>query len=218
MVDIEYLGFTGDRAQRLTELPIAERRRLLDAPYFPFDGMNEHGLTVGMAAVPASSVPVDPSKQTIGSLQIIREMLDHAKNVDEAVSIFESYNVDMSGGPAIHYLVADATGQAALLEFYHGETFRIPNAAQWHQATNFLLSARGESVQGECKRYDSISAYLSKARGDISDKEAMTLLSRVAQEHTQWSVVYKMSTGDVNVVMGRNWDEAHVFHLDRAAP
>src|SRR5512135_1360165 len=52
MVDIAYLGFQGDRSRNLTSLPLEDRRRLLDAPALPFDGMNEEGLAVGMAAVP----------------------------------------------------------------------------------------------------------------------------------------------------------------------
>jgi penicillin V acylase-like amidase (Ntn superfamily) len=31
----------------------------LQAPYLPFDGMNEHGLAIGMAAVPESTMPHD---------------------------------------------------------------------------------------------------------------------------------------------------------------
>lgn len=112
MVDIAYLGFEGDRAQQLTDLPLKERRQLLDAPRWPFDGMNEYGLAVGMAAVPSSSVPVDPEKPTIGSLQAIREMMDHAKNVEEAIELVGGYNIDMSGGPPIHYLIADASGNS----------------------------------------------------------------------------------------------------------
>ncbi|MCG2767342.1 MAG: hypothetical protein L6435_03025, partial [Anaerolineae bacterium] len=57
MVDIAYLGFEGARAGTLTDLPLAERLLLLDAPFWPFDGMNERGLVVGMAAVPESEVP-----------------------------------------------------------------------------------------------------------------------------------------------------------------
>jgi hypothetical protein len=218
MVDITYLGFEGTRAQQLTDLPLKERRPLLDAPRWPFDGMNEHGLAVGMAAVPSSSVPADPGKPTIGSLQAIREMLDHAKDVDEATELLGDHNIDMSGGPAIHYLIADPSGKAALVEFVEGEMVVVPNAKSWHQATNFLQSAVGEAVRGECERYDKISAFLSSANGKISVQEAMMLLSSVAQSNTQWSVVYEMNTGDVNIVLGSGWDNVHVFHLDPAAP
>ena len=69
------------------DLPIEEQTGLLDAPYLPFDGMNEYGLAIGMAAVPPGNMRPDADKETIGSLGIIRQMLDHARTVDEAVDI-----------------------------------------------------------------------------------------------------------------------------------
>ena len=75
MVDIAYLGF-GDGAVDLTTLPLTERRALLDAPGWPFDGMNEAGVAIGMAAVPSADERRDPGKPTIDSLAVMREVLD----------------------------------------------------------------------------------------------------------------------------------------------
>jgi hypothetical protein len=213
MVDIAYLGFAGAKARTVTGLPLSQRRALLDAPFLPFDGMNEHGLVVGMAAVPPGNMRRDPDKQTIGSLGVIREMLDRARNVDEAVAIMQSYNVDMEGGPPIHYLIADASGQSVLVEFYQGEMVVIPNDTPWHQATNFLRAEAGESAEGQCWRYDRISQRLADAGGSLAVQDAMDLLSDVAQGSTQWSVVYEISSREVNVAMGRQYDSAHSFPL-----
>ena len=89
-------------------------------------------LVVGMAAVPSSPKPYDDSRETISSLGIIREMLDHAQNVDEAVAILESYNIDWSGGPPIHYLIADKSGEAVLVEYYQNEMVLLPDGGNWH--------------------------------------------------------------------------------------
>ena len=51
MVDMEYLGFGGQSSFNLSELSSDDLEGLLDAPLIPFDGMNEHGLAIGMAAV-----------------------------------------------------------------------------------------------------------------------------------------------------------------------
>ena len=213
MVDIAYLGFGDTRAHGLTELPLKERGALLDAPYLPFDGMNEHGLAVGMAAVPSGEMKSNPSKATIGSLRVIRKMLDYARNVDEAIAILGSYNIDFEGGPAIHYLIADPSGRAALVEFYQGEMIVIPNKEPWHQATNFLRAGAGESPEGRCWRYDRISERLSASRGKLTAQGAMELLADVSQEETQWSIVYGISESGVNVVMGRNYGEGLTYQL-----
>jgi len=213
MVDIAYLGFDGDDAQGLAGLPLDALSALLRAPLLPFDGMNDQGLAVGMAAVPPGQMQPAPGKETIGSLRAMREVLDHAGNVDEAVAVLESYNIDMGGGPPIHYLIADASGRAALVEFHRGEMVVIPNEEAWLQATNFLRSSAGESPEGQCRRYDRMSERLSEARGQIPARGAMDLLADVAQGNTQWSVVYGMSSGDVDVVMGREYGEQYTFHL-----
>ncbi len=213
MVDIEYLGFAGERSRNLTELPLEDLRALLDAPSLPFDGMNETGLAIGMAAVPAEDMPYDPLKRTLDELEVIREVLDHAGTMNEAIEILGSYNVDMGSVP-IHYLIASASGESAVVEFYRGEMVVFRNEAPWQVATNFLLSSTHGNTDGWCWRYDLISRRLYGLEGRISSKKALHLLEDVSQDHTQWSVLYNMTTGDLQVVMGRNYSEtAHMFQL-----
>ena len=214
MVDIAYLGFDGEAAHGVQDLSLSQRQELLEAPFLPFDGMNDQGLAVGMAAVPPGGMSPDPSKKTINSLGIIRQMLDQAANVDEAVDILDDYNINMEGGPPLHYLIADATGESVLVEFYQGEMVVIPNETDWHLATNFLRSAVGESAEGACWRYDTIAAGLTEAEGWIDAPTAMTFLEEAAQTGTQWSVVYGMSSGMVDVVMGGEYDAVHSFELE----
>jgi hypothetical protein len=214
MVDIAYLGFEGARARGVTDLPLVERRALLDAPAWPFDGMNEYGLVVGMAAVPESRMPYDAELPTVGSLTVIREMLDHARDVDEALAILRGHNISWSGGPPLHYLVADRSGRSTLVEFYQGRLVVLANQAPWHLATNFLRVAAGDAPQGRCRRYDEISQRLTEAQGRITPQTAVELLADVSQGGTQWSVVYEMSTGDVRVALGRGYEDVRTVHLD----
>jgi hypothetical protein len=213
MVDMAYLGFDEDTAGAVTDRPLAERGALLEAPFWPFDGMNERGLAVGMAAVPPGQPPPDPNKGMIGSLVVIREMLDHAGTVDEAAAILQSYNVYKEGGPDIHYLVADPSGRAILIEFYGGETVIIPNETPWHLATNFLRASASEPGEAGCWRYDRIGRRLAEAQGRLAVQEALNLLSEVSVADTEWSVAYQMSTLAVSVVMGRQYSSPHTFHL-----
>lgn len=213
MVDIAYLGFDETNAGTILELPLRERQALLSAPFLPFDGMNEYGLTVGMAAVAPGLMRQDPGKETIGSLRVIREMLDRAKNVDEALDIMKSFNIDMEGGPPLHYLIADQSGHSALVEFYQGEMVIMPNDMLWHQATNFLHAASDESTGGICWRYDRITRQLTTREGKLDMRAAIDLLHDVSQDGTQWSIVYGISTGEVNVVMGQQYEMIHTFWL-----
>jgi hypothetical protein len=215
MVDIAYLVDSVDVAA-LTELSIDQRRPLLQAPFWPFDGMNEHGLVVGMAAVYESQVPYDPQKETTGSLTIIRQLLDHARDVDEAVALMEQVNIDMEGGPPLHYVIADRSGRAVLVEFYR-EMVVIPNDAPWHAATNHLRVTADPAGPSGCPRYDTIRQRLTETAGRLTVRDAMDVLADVSAGHTQWSIVYGMTTGEVLVAMGRQYDGVHAFHLTLAS-
>jgi hypothetical protein len=214
MVDLAYLGFSQQQLAALDETPLEERLALLQAPFLPFDGMNDQGLVIGMAAVSPGKVPDDPNKPTIGSLGVIREMLDRAASVEEAVKILQSYNIDFAGGPPIHYLIADANQHAALVEFYGGKVIVIENETNWHAATNFLVAEAGGNPKGWCSRYDLITKRLSSGEA-LSMQDAMALLESVSQSITQWSVVYDFSHLTVQAAMSHDYDRVHTFRLEK---
>lgn len=216
MVDIAYLGFPGDQAADTTNLPPVKQKSLLNAPYWPFDGMNEHSLAVAMAAVTYSENPYDPQKETIDSLMIIREILDHARNTDNALEILESNNITWGGGPLLHYLIADRNGESILVEFFNGRMVIIPNENPWHLATNHLRTITNQTGHTSCWRNNTIDHRLNETRGKLTPRSAMELLANVSQGNTQWSVVYGMSTGEINVTMGKHYPNVHTLHLDLA--
>lgn len=214
MVDMAYFGFDASSAGNLTDLPLEDLKALLEAPFLPFDGINEAGLVIAMAAVPPRDMERDPGKESIGSIRVMREILDTAASVEEAVSILERYNIEFEGGPSIHYLIADATGGAVLVEYYGGEMIVIPNQHPWHQATNFLVASSEGFPVNLCWRYDRITQKLTESGGILSPGEALLLLEDVSDTGTQWSVVYSISTGEIRVVMGRNYSKVHTFSLE----
>ena len=217
VVDLAFLGFSSATALGLETQSLAERQALLGAPSMPFDGMNEYGLAIGMAAVPESIAGNDPGKPTIGSIGIIREILDHARDVDEAIALFEQYNINFTGGPPIHYLLADASGKAALVEFTQGEMVILPNENPWHLATNHLCATA--SGDGGCARYQTLRLRLEETAGNLTPADAMDLLANVSQPgSTQWSIVYNISTGNINVVMGRDYKNIHNFQITISKP
>ena len=67
-------------------------------------------------------------------------------------------------------------------------------------------------------RYQKISDRLAAVQGKLTVPEALKLLSQVAQMNaggasTQWSVVYGISTGEVSVVVGQQYDKILSFSL-----
>jgi hypothetical protein len=209
MVDLSYLGFDPD------DVSDANLSKLLRAPYWPFDGMNEHGLAVGMMAVPHAEGGIDDSKATIGSLTAIRLMLDHAKDVDEAVSLLDRYNIDFYGGPPVHYLVSDAGRESAVIEFLDNKMVVIRCDSLWQVATNFIIAGYAfDDSPSECWRYNTAYNTLAAKNGIIGSEEAMALLGGCSQPITMWSVVYAGDSGGITVVAGRQYASPHRFTME----
>ena len=209
MVDISYLGFEKDDPKLDTA---KGRQALLYAPMIPFDGMNECGLTVGMAAVSDTKFPHAAEKPSVGGLQIIRLVLDGAQTVDEAVEIFRQNNIVISGGPCMHYLVADRFGKSVLIEMKDGKMHCIPGKGNWQSATNFYLTEESKPLQ-QCNRFASIDKIMTTNEGVLDHQQAMELLERIKQANTQWSVVYDLKLRTAKVCVSRKFDRSFDFQV-----
>ena len=213
IADIFFLGF-------ITKEPgIMNRLALLFAPHMPLDGMNEAGVAIGVMAVPHASYEGDPEEITIGMTQVIRKVLDYAGSVEEALELMDDHNIDFSCSLPVHYMIADRSGSSAVVEYVAGEMRVLRNEQPWQAATNFLISeTTAEEISGNCERYNHIARVL-KGSGGVQDMgEVMSLLKDVSKDNekvkTTWSVAYGMSTGEIQLAIGCQYDQIHTFRLD----
>ncbi|MFC4062094.1 linear amide C-N hydrolase [Planomonospora corallina] len=204
VVDLHYVlgdGGTPDPADPQT------RRRMAHAVLLPFDGVNDKGLAVGMAQVPDGELPARRAgRPAVGSVRIMRIVLDEAATVDEALEIMRGHDIDFSGGPQLHYMIADATGRSVVVEFARGRLNVIEDRA----LTNFAMTGTGPRQRMADGRYRTLVSGMP----DVRDwKDAMALLARVAQGHTRWSVVYDLRDATARVVTVKRWERVHTFPL-----
>jgi len=204
MVDLFYLGLEG-----LQEIPWARRVNLLGSPYATIDGMNEHGVAIAQNAVPLRNTPKDPDRPTLLNSQIARLVLDHAKDVDEALTLIGQYNIEFADTP-VHFHIADASGKSAIVEYVNGGISVIRDDKPWQVSTNFLFS---QAPRPDCWRYDKAARSLGDSQGSKSADEAMSLLQSTSQDSTMWSILYNLSTGEIRLAMGRDYDQVHAFKL-----
>lgn len=200
IMDISYLDF--DMEKDITKMTLEEKKALLNSPLLSFDGMNEHGLCIGEMTLSETNAPNDPKKITLEANEILRLILDHAKNVEEAIALFQNYNIDFPPAPPEHYLLADPSGKSAVIEFIDGEMKVIYNTEPWQVCTNFKIYGSVKDDWDSCSRYKRASEALSLAQGKISQKEALDIMKEVSVNSTQWSAVYNMKTGAVDIVLG----------------
>jgi hypothetical protein len=208
MVDITYFSFDPINTCLLDYLV------LIGAPYMPFDGMNECGVTVATMQVPHADGGNDPNKETLGILCLIRQILDHASSVNEAIELIEQYNVVFTFGPPVHLLISDASGDSAIIEFLDGSPTVVRSTESFQPCTNFIVS--GQSIEqnlNSCVRYNKAYTTLQELQGRVADEQAMELLKNVSQNHTAWSAIYNQSTGKIQLAMGKDYEHAYEFSL-----
>ncbi len=101
----------------------------LAAPYAPLDGINSEGVSCGIYMSYQGSKTTEngdtrnvatnqmTEKPDITSTTLLRLILDKAANVEEAIELAKSYDMHDSANTSFHYMVADATGASAILEY-----------------------------------------------------------------------------------------------------
>ncbi len=206
--DLYYLGYSKDNPPKGS---LFSDRALLSAPRITIDGMNEYGVALAILSVPHAEPTADLNKQTIDEVAAVRLILDHAKTVEEAVEVLRGYNLLFHDG-ASHFMIADGNGNSAVVEFVDGEITVIKSDNPWQVVTNFILSGKNREGVGQ-DRYDLAELTLEKSRGILSEEEAMSLLGRISQPGTLWSVIYNLKTGEARLTLKMKYDQLYTFSL-----
>lgn len=206
-VDLQFLGIDVDKG--VTGL--MDKITCLAAPYAPLDGMNDAGVSCGIYMTYQGSQTVATDQNTdlpdLTSTTLLRLILDYADDVDEAVEIAQSYDLHDSAKTSYHYMVADASGRSAVLEWV-GETDATDNdgsarrlvvtysdddahigktegecSYQW--VTNFILQPGYYDNEADMKgldRYERIGQELCAVDGVVRDEQAaMDILAIVGR-------------------------------------
>ncbi len=230
--DMSHFGYS------LEKLPVSLLSRLscLAAIYAPVDGMNEKGLCTSIMALPKQASQQDTPRHDVGTTIIMRLWLDRCATVGEALALLETVDVrhDAAVGSGYHYLVADAAGDCAVVEFDKEDGWktlivRKPEGENSMLVTNHLLSPKyyttepdpavGNPHSKSWWRYETAGAYLSAHEGILSLEQAQECLSQVhwkdlvwdngTVEDTQYSNVYDQSALTLAL---RNWNDYETTH------
>ena len=225
--DMSHFGYS------LEKLPEKFMARLscLAAVYAPVDGINEKGLCTSIMALPKQASQQDTPKPNVGTTIIMRLWLDRCATVQEALDLLETVDVrhDTSVGSGYHYMVADANGDCAVVEFDKEDGWktmivRKDPEANYMLVTNHLLSEKyyttepdpavGNPHSKSWWRYETAGAYLQDHNGILTKEQAQECLALVhwkdlvwdngMVEDTQYSNVYDQKEITLDL---RNWND-----------
>lgn len=173
----------------------------LAAPYLPFDGMNEKGVSIALLAVPEAHMSIDENKITLNTTTTIRLVLDKAATVDEAIAILRKYNIYFSGDIKCHYLIADAAGKSVIVEYWNGGLQVVKSDKSYQIASNFIAYNGLNIGEGhdEFDRYNAVKIAIEENHGKLTREQTIDLLAQVGvheptgEDKLQWSVVYNLT-------------------------
>jgi penicillin V acylase-like amidase (Ntn superfamily) len=175
----------------------------------PMTGINEKGLVVAQMWLDKTRYPPADARPAIGILEWIQYNLDRHASVAEVVTNAEA--VRPTSRSPIHYLVADAGGDTATLEFldeklviHRGATMPVRALANSTYADSVAAFERAKSSGVMPVTVSSIDRFVRAAMlagkgGAEPIGRGFEILASVAQPHfTRWSVVYDMSAREVH--------------------
>jgi hypothetical protein len=188
--------------------------KLLLAPFFAMDGINEHGLTVAVAGLRQTTNRPGGDRKRIFIAFLMRKILDQTRNVEEAIDLVERFvpfDLDRNSLNG-HLIVTDASGRSVILEYEQDQWKKIPPGGAWQVLTTKpIYNVSDQALRDECWRYRTISEALESTAGDVDWQAGMGILQDVSQVGTTWSVVYAPSTKELYFSVYQDWDV--IYHL-----
>ena len=191
----------------------SDSKLTLATAYSPSDGINEYGLAVAILTDATAIYPKQNDRITLFDMTLPRLLLSKARSVEEAIHYTERYNYFYDVAP-LHYMVADASGHSAVIEFVDGKMVVTKAENKYHVVTNFTLYDNPTKTGFGKDRYENILNTLEKQEGFISEEDALELLkSNVIPGDEQWSAVYNLTKKTLSVTLSGNYENVYRFEL-----
>lgn len=235
--DLSHLGY------KLDNLPVDLKSKIMciAAIYAPMDGINSKGLCTSIMALPKQPAQQSTGKHIAGTSILMRLWLDNCATVDEALALLDQVDVrhDVEAGSGYHYMVADAGGDCAVVEFDPNDgwktmvTRKAADAPYMH-VTNHLLDPKyyttepdpvvGNPHSKSWWRYETVAAFMAAHNGGVLTlDEAQECLAEVhwkdllwdngLVEDTQYSNVYDQQALTLRMRPWNDYDMTYDFAL-----
>lgn len=206
LVNLSYIGITPEK------LPLDMNNLsylLMASPYIPMDGVNEKGLAVGILKIRQKPTKQERGKTPLTSTTMMRAILDKCATVDEAIALYDSFDMHSSANVDFHYHISDALGNSAVIEYIDS----VMSVVQSRSSTNFLLT-EGVKVGTGHERYEAMENYLNE-KEDLfdSERDAMEVLKAALANSTRWSAIYNKTNPSLLLSIFKDYENLYEFRL-----
>lgn len=224
LVPLKLFGF--DEEQRFDPGRRAHKNMVLNAAIHSVEGMNEAGVTITLASLDRREVTQDPDREPRFLLHLVREILDHAGSVEEAVALAGSYNLFDNGRTVIshHILIAGPGEESVVLEWHDGQMMVVRDDPSIQVVTNSdMWNVPQSTRRAACPRYQAIAETLDGVES-MDWKDGLDILAAASQKggryeidgysmfvSTQWSAVFDLRARQILLCVDR--DYATVYRM-----
>lgn len=185
----------------------------------PHGGMNEKGLVVELMWLQGTSYPATDQRAAVNELQWIQYQLDNCASIEEVIATDKLLRIDRNNAAPLHYLIADASGKAATIEFlngamvvHKGNELRFPvltNSTYESSLQQLDPSTRSKEPSNSFDRFTTACSLLQQYQSGNSNippvDYAFTMLNKVSQsQYTKWSIVYDISNKKIEFITQGN--------------
>lgn len=181
---------------------------------FPHGGMNERGLVIELMWLSETTYPHADQRAALNELQWIQYQLDNCTTVNEVIATDSLLRISREGAAPLHYLVADATGDAATIEFINGRMQvhkgkDLPNPVLTNtiyedalqQANTKKYRFRDNSVERFATACNMVKQFQNTPSNQLPVDYAFTILDKIAQgRYTKWRIVYDITQRQIHFV------------------
>jgi len=213
MSDLSWCGW-----DKSSDISISEMILSLASPYLITDGMNENGVAAAVFTLKDPKTSADRNVTTINDLTVLRLVLDKATCVDEAIELMKQYNTSLNLNTQSHYMIADANGNSAIIEYIAEKMKIIYKKGSYQIISNFLLYDNDNPIlvgDGTDDRYWNYDSALSKTKGIISTENALALLKKnTVKGLEQWSVVYNLTQKTMSVTFYGDYENVYTYAIE----
>jgi len=199
----------------------------------PMGGMNEKGLVVEQMWLQETKYPEPDDRGALRELTWIQYQLDNCETVDEVIATDSEVRITQESVP-IHFLICDARGETAVIEFLEGKmvahrgedlSFTALANSTYENSVRYLKSCKGfggEKVIAD-DSVSSLDRFAKAARGvvryDAAEQggavaRAFGILEEVSQGRaTRWSIVYDVKNRAILFRTGKS-PKIKILNLD----
>jgi choloylglycine hydrolase len=176
---------------------------------FPTGGMNEKGLVVEVMWLEGTKYAKSDHRPAVIELQWVQYQLDCSETVEDVIASDSIVRITSDASAPLHFLVADAKGNVATVEFLEGKMvvhkgkdlpFPVLTNNTYEESIQRTKGSSGNqafadnSIERFAKACSMVQQFQQNNMKMAATDYAFTILDKVSQQNfTKWSIVFDIS-------------------------